>query len=83
MNVYSHVTKAFPPAFVMTCEGDFLKEQAPVICKALSDNEVPYELHCYGSAEKPLWHVFHCDPNLPEAVQCNDDECKFFRALIV
>lgn len=82
LNVYKHITSSFPPAYVMTCEGDFLKEQAPVACKALEQAGVHYEYHCYGSKEKPLWHVFHCDPVLPVAAECNDDECRFFRSLI-
>ena len=82
LNVYKHITSAFPPAYVMTCEGDFLKEQAPVACKALEEAGVKYEYHCYGSEKMRLWHVFHCDPVLPVAAECNDDECRFFRSLI-
>ena len=82
INSASHVSKDFPPAFVMTCEGDFLKEDAALMKKALEAAGVPHEFHCYGTAEKPLWHVFHCDPKLPEAVKCNDDECAFFRSLM-
>ncbi len=79
----AHVTKNFPPAFVMTCKGDFLYSQAPYMTKALEEAGVQYEYHCYGTDEKPLWHVFHCDPNLEEAVVCNDEECAFFKKLCV
>ena len=82
LNASAHVTKDFPSAFVMTCIGDFQFAQAPFITKALEAAGVKYEYHCYGSEEKPLWHVFHCDPHLQEAVQCNDDECEFFRSLM-
>ena len=78
----AHVTSDYPPSFVMTCLGDFLKDQANVMKAALEAAGVRYELHCYGTEEQPLWHVFHCDPHLQEAVQCNDDECNFFRSLI-
>ena len=83
LNAASHITKDFPPAFVMTCYGDFLQEEAPVAIKALQTAGVKCESHVYGSPEKLLWHVFHCDPKLPEAVVCNDDECNFFKSLIV
>ena len=79
----AHVTKDFPPAFVMTCKGDFLFHQAAFMTKALEEAGVEYEYHCYGSDEKPLWHVFHCDPKLEEAVVCNDDECAFFKKYCV
>ena len=78
----AHVTKDFPPAFVMTCKGDFLFEQAPIMVKALESAGVNYEFKIYGTDESPLWHVFHCDSRLPQAKECNDDECSFFRSLI-
>ena len=82
LNTTSHVTKDFPPAFIMTCEGDFVKEEAPLMKAALDKAGARNEYHCYGSPEKPLWHVFHCDPKLEEARRCNDDECNFFRSLM-
>ena len=78
----AHVTKDFPPAFVMTCKGDFQYSQAPLMTKALEDAGVKYEYHCYGTDEQPLWHVFHCDGSLNEAKICNDEECEFFRTLM-
>jgi len=83
INGAAHITSNFPPTFVMTCLGDFLFQQAPIIVKALEAAGVKHEYHCYGSQEKPLWHVFHCDPKLEEAVLCNDDECNFFKSLII
>ena len=77
------MTKNFPPAFVMTCNGDFLYSQADYMTKALEAAGVQYEYHCYGTDEKPLWHVFHCDPKLEEAVVCNDEECTFFKKFCV
>ena len=82
LDASAHITGAFPPAFVMTSLGDSMKPQAPVINKALEAAGVKYEYHCYGTEQMPLWHVFHCDPQLPEAVVCNDEECRFFKSLI-
>lgn len=81
VNASKHVTKDFPPAFVMTCIGDFLFSQQKFITDALEAAGVKYEYHCYGTKEEPLWHVFHCDPRLEIAARCNDDECEFFRKL--
>ena len=82
INTAANVSSAFPPAFIMTCLGDFLKDQADIMKAALDKAGVRNELHCYGSEAQPLWHVFHCDPKLEEAVICNDEECNFFRSLI-
>lgn len=81
LNASAHITKNFPPSFVMTSKGDFQYSQAPYMTKALEAAGVKYEYHCYGDDQMPLWHVFHCDPHLPQAVQCNDEECAFFRGL--
>ena len=83
LNAASQITKDFPQSFVMTCYGDFLFEQAPVIMKALEAAGVKCEYHCYASPEKPLVHVFHLDPKLEEAKRCNTDECNFFKRLVV
>lgn len=82
LNVCKYVTKDFPPTFVMTCYGDFLKDQAPFMIAPLLLAHVDNEFHCYGDEKKSLWHVFHCDINLPEAVLCNDEECNFFKRFI-
>lgn len=42
--------------------------------------ECDYKL--YGSAEKPLYHVFHCDIKSEDAKQANDDEINFFKKYI-
>ena len=76
------VTSKFPPAFVMTCPGDFIKDQAKYIIEALTQNNVPFCYRYYGSEKNPLHHVFHCNVRLPEAKKCNDDECAFFTEYI-
>ena len=82
LDTTTHVTKDFPPAFIMTCEGDFVKEEAPLMKAAMDAAGVRYEYHCYGNSEQPLWHVFHCDLRLKEADVCNTDECNFFKSFI-
>lgn len=82
LDIVSHITKDFPPVFVMTCQGDFLREEANLIKQALNSTGVRNEFHCYGNSEQPLWHVFNLDSRLEEARQCNDDECNFFHSLI-
>ena len=82
INGLSYVTKDFPPAYVMSCLGDFLLEESGFMSKALEAAGVPYEYHCYGTDQKPLWHVFHCDLRIEEAAICNDAECNFFKKFI-
>ena len=82
-NVITWITKYYPPVFIMTCPGDFLKYQAPFITEALMDKGVPFDFRFYGDADNPLTHVFHCNVRLEDGRICNDDECAFFRKHIV
>ena len=82
INVASHVLSDFPPAFVMTCTGDFLKNQAPILAGKLAEVEVPFIYRFYGDSEHELGHVFHLDIRSADAKICNDEECDFFRRFL-
>lgn len=79
ISVTDHLTSAFPPSFIMTAEGDFLAQDAPLLAEALKGLNVPVEYHYYGNANNVLGHVFHCNIRLPDAQQCNRDECEWFK----
>lgn len=83
MNVLDRVTPNFPPAYVMTATGDFLKDEAPKMTAKLEANGIPYVYKMYGMENgkkvESLMHVFHCDIHKETARQCNKDECDFFK----
>ena len=78
MNVYYAVDENFPTCFVMTASDDMLKDQSVRLAGRLAEKKVPFTMKVYGSAEKPLYHVFHCDIRSEDGMKCNDDECRFF-----
>jgi acetyl esterase/lipase len=82
LNLIELAGREFPPCFIMTAVGDFLRGEAPLLEQRLDKVGVRYESKVYGTAEEPLGHVFHCNVRLPEAAQANDDMCAFFRTLI-
>jgi acetyl esterase/lipase len=82
INVVNHVTENFPPVFFMTCTGDFLVNQAPLLGKALLEHKVPHVFRFYGDSKTELGHVFHCNMKLAAAHKCNKEECDFFHNLI-
>lgn len=82
ISVSNHITSAFPPVFLMTAPGDFLIHQPAILTAKLMDCKVPFVYRFYVSEECELGHVFHCNIKLPEAEECNDDECDFFRKYI-
>ena len=81
-SVLQNATEAFPPAFVMTCEGDFVADQAPPLVERLKELGVTADYHYYGDREHVLEHVFHCNVRSAEAQRCNKDECDFFRSFL-
>lgn len=80
--VDEHATSGFPPAFIMTCEGDFLAQEAPPFYEKLSSLGVAAEYHYYGDAEHVLGHVFQCNIRLPEAIECTREECEFLKRFV-
>ena len=82
LHVDAHTTADFPPAFIMTGEGDFLADQAPLLYDNLKSLGVEAQYHYYGNKDNVLGHVFHCNIRLPEAAECNRDECEFLRRKI-
>lgn len=75
-----YITEKYPPVYVMTSNGDFLKEQAPMMVEVLKEKGIPHVMKCYGDEKTELGHVFHCNIRLPEATVCNDEECEFFKS---
>lgn len=75
----SKITSDFPPTLLMTCKGDSLNDEVLPMMEAFQNNYVPYQLNFYGTKDAPLWHVFHCDPDMKEAELCNNQQCEFFR----
>lgn len=73
-----YITRNYPPVYVMTSTGDFLKEEAPILIKELEEKSIPYKYQLYGDELNKLGHVFHCNINDEEAKKCNNDECEFF-----
>lgn len=79
ISVLQYVTGDFPPAFVMTAEGDFLAEQAKPLVGRLKEMGAEAKYHYYGDKDHVLGHVFHCDIRSENAARCNREECAFFR----
>ncbi len=74
-----HVTPGFPPVFLMTSTGDFLKDDAALMAGSLIKASTPFELHYYGDSKNVLGHVFHVNVRSADGRRCNDDECEFFK----
>lgn len=83
LDVLSAVTAHFPPAHITTACHDFLRSAAQPMFDHLQSKGIDSQLDVYGTEEdESIGHVFHINILTPEAIQCNDDQCTFFRAQI-
>lgn len=82
IEVIPYVTENFPPTFIMTSTGDFLKKQMLPMAGRLEELNIPFVCRMYSEEGRELEHVFHCNVKSETAKKCNDDECDFFKAFI-
>lgn len=76
----NHVTKDFPPCYVMTSNEDFLKDQPKTFLEKLDACGVKYIYRMYGDDSDRLGHVFHVDMYKATGKICNDEQCAWFLA---
>lgn len=80
LDVLGAITPAFPAAHITTACHDFLRPAAQPMFDHLQSKGISCKLDIYGSEEdESIGHVFHVNILKPEAIQCNDDQCAFFR----
>ncbi len=62
-----HIGPEFPPTYLMTSDGDFLRAENPPFKKRLEEVGVPLFFDDFVGKEAPLKHVFHLDVDTEEA----------------
>lgn len=72
-----YLDAAYPPTYLLTAGGDFLREHCEPMAKLLTERGVENAWKCYG--DKSVGHVFHLDIRLPLGREANDDETAFFK----
>lgn len=83
LQVLDNITERYPPAHITTACQDFLRDHAKPMAEFLRKRGIRASMKCYGKeSDKTLSHVFHLNITLPEAQQCNDDQCKFFKSVL-
>lgn len=75
-----YLNAAFPPAYLVTSGGDFLRDQCEPMVRLLTGHGVENAWRCYG--DESVGHVFHLDIRLPVGREANDDEIAFFKKRI-
>lgn len=81
LKTHKYITGQFPPAYIMTAGNDYLKIMAAPLHFLLKRRKVETVLKVFGTKkDKEQKHVFHLNCHLPQAKECNDLQCGFFRA---
>ncbi|MCC5894689.1 MAG: alpha/beta hydrolase [Alkalibacterium sp.] len=83
LSVRDYLTEKLPPAFVMTAEYDFLREESLPLVEAMKKSGVNVRYEKYGEpGDKHMEHIFHCNMNLTEAEICNREQTAFFKSMV-
>lgn len=81
LDILDYINKDYPPAFLFTAEGDYLKENCEPMARLLRERGVRAEYKIYGT--KDTGHVFHIDMRNKYGKEANDDQMDFFRSFCV
>ena len=73
------VTAKFPPCYIMTANGDFLRGQPKHLMRKLDSFDIPCKTKLYGEGKEILMHVFHLDLRKDIAHRCNTEEANFLK----
>jgi acetyl esterase/lipase len=83
LQVLENITPQFPPAHITTACHDFLRECAKPMAQFLAGKGIKTVMKCYGrDSDTAIGHVFHVNISLPEAMDCNDTQCAFFKEML-
>ena len=80
LNVLKYITADFPPAYIFSSPGDFLRDACEPMAELLRSRGVECEWKLYG--DEKTWHVFHIDIRGEDGRQANDDELAFMAKYI-
>lgn len=74
-----YLNQEFPPVFLSTSTGDFLRNQSETFAKSLSEHLLEHEFKLYGTKVNRLPHVFHLNTRNKDAKRCMADMLSFFQ----
>ena len=74
-----YLTKDFPPAYLMYSVNDDLRFQTIYLDERMEKLGIRHVIRSFGEAHPDSGHVFHINLKNPEGIQCNEEECAWFR----
>lgn len=79
LNVFKHITRDFPPVFMGSGTGDFLKIQMAPYVEKLLQYGIPFCARFYTDGNRELGHDFCCNMKIEKSMEVADELCAFFR----
>ncbi|MBR6666002.1 MAG: alpha/beta hydrolase [Lachnospiraceae bacterium] len=80
LNVLDYITADYPPAYLFSATGDYLKEECQPMAELLRSKGVRSEYKIYGNER--TYHVFHVDMRNEFGKEANGEMVAFFKEVM-
>lgn len=82
MSPVRYITPDFPPVYLATSNGDFLRKHSHRLKEVLEQQKIDYVFKEYGNNKKTQGHVFHLNLKNKVGQTCNQEQIKFVRKIM-
>ena len=82
MSPVQYITPDFPPVYLATSNGDFLRKHSHRLKEVLEQKKIDFVFNEYGNNKKTQGHVFHLNLKNKVGQTCNQEQIKFVRKIM-
>ena len=82
MSPVRYITPDFPPVYLATSNGDFLRKHSHRLKEVLEQKQIDFVFKEYGNKKKTQGHVFHLNLKNKVGQTCNQEQIKFVRKIM-
>ena len=82
MSPVRYITPDFPPVYLATSNGDFLRRHSHRLKEVLEQKQIDFVFKEYGNNKKTQGHVFHLNLKNKVGQTCNQEQIKFVRKIM-
>ena len=82
MSPVQYITPDFPPVYLATSNGDFLRKHSYQLKEVLEQKQIDFVFQEYGNKKKTQGHVFHLNLKNKVGQTCNQEQIKFVRKMM-
>lgn len=82
MSPVQYITPDFPPVYLATSNGDFLRKHSHLLKEVLEQKQIAFVFKEYGNNKKTQGHVFHLNLKNKVGQTCNQEQIKFVRKIM-